>query len=55
MDAKEDVEMEDVTLKDQEMKQDGIICDVNNYDRMLELGKLAVNDSKKLMELFKLP
>ena len=55
MPEEKDVEMKVVTVEDEEERQNGLLCDVNNIDRMIELGSLAFSNSEALSKLLELP
>lgn len=51
----EDMQQEFVSLEEESRRQNGILHDINNFDRMLELGQMAVNNPIEFQKLMALP
>jgi hypothetical protein len=44
-----------ISLSEESRRHDGILNEFNDMERMLELGKLAMNDPKELERIFAMP
>lgn len=51
----EEMEQEFVSVAEESARQKGIIHDVNNFDRMLELGQMAISDPQEFQRIMALP
>ena len=54
-DAESEREPEFLSIEESLRRQNGILNDINDLDRMLELGRMAYEDPMSLMKMLTLP
>ena len=54
-DAETEKDEEFLSVEESRRRQDGILNDINDLERMLELGRMAYEDPTALMKLLALP
>lgn len=55
MDLAKASEKEYITIKEENVRQQGILHDINNLERMLILGEMALNDFPSFEKMMAMP